>query len=236
MLTELGQALDAVSPDATRAAYAQAIIDENVTGKRTASTRALTNQRLGELYALDPSVTVFRAFRRCWDSDPQGRPLLALLCALARDPLLRATVPPILALRPDEELGRQPVLDAVRSAVGERLNDANVEKVVRNASSTWAQAGHLVGRVRKCRRLVTPTPVVVAYALLLGYLLGVRGNRLFKSMWIAVLDADEEKLIFLAMDAKRLGALNLKHGGGVIEVDFTSILKPEEIRDSHGTD
>lgn len=236
MYAELEQVFDAVPADATRTDYSVAVIDENVTGKRTASTRTLTNQRLGELYGLDPTVPVFRVLRRYWDADPEGRRLLALLCALARDPLLRATVPPILELRPDEELGRQQMLDAVRTSVAERLNDAIVEKVVRNASSTWAQSGHLAGRVRKRRQLVTPTPLAVAYALLLGYLLGVRGNRLFRTMWTAVLDTNEEKLIFKAMDAKRLGALNLKQGGGVIEVDFASILTPDEIRDSHGTD
>ncbi|MBK8270704.1 MAG: hypothetical protein IPK83_21320 [Planctomycetes bacterium] len=226
----------AVPPDGRRERYSAAIIDENVTGKRTASTRSLTNQRLGELYALDPVVPIFRVMRRYWDADQEGRRLLALLCALARDPLLRATVPPVLALDPDEELARQRMIDAIRSAADERLNDAIVDKVVRNTSSTWAQAGHLTGRVRKHRESVTASPYAVAYALLLGYLLGARGTRLFATLWTAVLDTSQEKLIFLAMDAKRLGALNLKHGGGVIEVDFTSILTPEEIRESHGTD
>lgn len=236
MFNELEQVLSAVPGDGGREQYSAAVIEENVTGKRTASTRTLTNQRLGELYAFDRNVPLFRVMRLYWDVDWEGRRLMALLCALARDPLLRATIPPILALNSGEELSRQAMADAIRASAGERLNDAIVDKVVRNASSTWAQAGHLVGRVRKRRQLVTATPHAVAYALLLGYLLGIRGNRLFRTIWTAVLDTNEEKLIFLAMDAKRLGALNLKHGGGVTEVDFTSVLMPEEIRESHGTD
>ena len=236
MFSELQQALETITAGATRDQYATAIVEENVTGKRTLSTRKLTNQRLGELYGLDLGVTLFRVMRRYWESDRDGRAILALLCALSRDPLLRATVPPILALRPGEELGRQSMIDSVRGAVGDRLNDAIIDKVVRNAASTWAQSGHLEGRVRKTRTPVSATPRSVAYALLMGYLLGCRGGRLFRTLWTAVLDSNEEQLIFLAMDAKRLGALNLKHGGGVIEVDFVSILTPDEIRESHGTD
>jgi hypothetical protein len=139
-------------------------------------------------------------------------------------------------MKPGEELSRQEMADAVRASVEDRLNDASVDKVVRNASSSWTQAGYLSGRVRKRRQVVAATPHAVAYALLLGYLLGIRGNRLFKTLWTEVLDTPEEKLILLAMDAKRLGALNLKHGGGVIEVDFSNILTSEEIRASYGTD
>lgn len=236
MFAELEQILTLVPRNAGRETYSKAIIDDNVTGKRTASTRVLTNQRLGELFALDPQVPLFRVMRRYWDSAGAGRRLLALLCALARDPLLRATVPPILGMKAGEELSRQAMADAVRNSVDDRLNDASVDKVVRNASSSWAQVGYLSGRVRKHRQAVEGSPHAVAYALLLGYLLGTRGNRLFKTFWTRVLDTTEEKLIFLAMDAKRLGALNLKHGGGVIEVDFSSILTSDEIRDSHGTD
>jgi hypothetical protein len=236
MYSELQAVLGAVSSDASREVYASAIVEDNVAGKHTAATRGSTNQRLGELYGLDPSITLFRVFRRFWEADQAGRPLLALLCSLARDPLLRATAAPILVLREGEELGRQQMTDAIREATGNRLNDAILDKVARNASSSWAQSGHLVGRVRKLRKIVEPTPLSTAYAIVLGYLLGVRGAGLLETLWAAVLDAPPEKLTFLAMDAKRIGVLNLRHGGGVLEIDLSPVLTQEEIRGSHGTD
>lgn len=235
MLSELEQVFAVVSPEASRVGYADAIVDGNVTGKRTAATRSLTNQRLGELYGLDPTVTLFRALRFYWSRDEEGRPLLALLCAIARDPLLRLTAPPVLSLAPGEELMRQSALDAVTEAAGHRLNESIIDKVVRNASSTWTQSGHLDGRVRKIRKPVKATPMAVAYALLLGYLLGLRGSRLFDTLWTAVLDANRDELTFLAMDAKRMGGLNIRHGGGVTEVDFGSVLTAEEVRESYGS-
>ena len=54
MLEELSRVLEATNQDARRADYAAAIIDGNCLSKPTASTRRLSNQRLGELYGLDP--------------------------------------------------------------------------------------------------------------------------------------------------------------------------------------
>jgi len=236
MFTELGYVLGTLPPTAGRGDYAKAIIDDNLTGKRTVATRKLTNQRLGEFYGLDSSIPVFRLLRRLWDLDRRGRPLLALLAALARDPLLRASAPGVLPLNPGAEFSRQRMTNAVREAVGARLNDSILDKVVRNAASSWTQSGHLRGRVRKHRERVQAPPVAVAYALLLGYLLGLRGHRLFTTLWTSTLDARKDELIAMAAQAKRQGLLNMKYGGGVIEIDFDPVLTAKEREQTHGPD
>ena len=235
MLSELETVLANMPLESSREAYTDAIIIENIADKRTTATRRLTNQRLGELYALDLTVPLFRLLRRCWATDKPGRPLLALLCALARDPLLRATAPLVLSMRPGDELSRQSMTEAVMATVGDRLNDSTLDKVVRNASSSWAQSGHLRGRVNKVRQSVSPTPATLAYALVLGYLLGLRGQRLFNTLWAKVLGSTSDGLVFLAMDAKRLGFLDLKYAGNVIDVGFNLVLTPDELRECHGT-
>src|SRR5690242_1888895 len=58
MFSELSGALLSTPANASRADYASAIIEGNCLGKSTAATRRLTNQRLGELYALEPKVPV----------------------------------------------------------------------------------------------------------------------------------------------------------------------------------
>src|SRR5690606_27218112 len=75
MLAELTELLATVPDSSTRKDYAKAIIDENALGKNTASTRRLTNQRLGELYGLDPKIPLCRVLRRLWAIDEAGRPL-----------------------------------------------------------------------------------------------------------------------------------------------------------------
>ena len=230
MLDELRAVLASCGPDATRDDYLAAIHDDNCLGKRTAATRKSSSQRLSELYALDPEVPLFRVMRRCWYADRAGQAVLALLLALARDPLLRASVPPVLRMRPGEELARQQMTDALNRAVGSRLSESTLDKVVRNAASSWTQSGHLKGHSRKVRQTVTPTAATTAFALLLGYLAGKRGTTLFESLWAQVLDSPAGELVHLAMDARRLGFLDMSQSGGVIDVAFSRLLAADERR------
>jgi len=218
MLAELGSTLSAVPTDSNRGKYAEAIIEANCLGKRTTATRRLTNQRLGELYALDPSVPVFRILRRLWSIDEAGRPLLALLVALARDPLLLATSSAVIPLQPGAEFQRNLMRDALRAVVGERLNDSILAKVVRNAASSWTQTGHLQGRTFKFRHLVKPTAGTVALALYLGYTVGFRGEDLLSSGWLTVLDCTPLAARNLALEAKRLGLMDLRVAADVMEL------------------
>jgi len=228
MLEELGALLDNCSPDSKREDYIIAIIENNCLGKRTVATRKLSCQRLSELYGLDPEVILFRVMRQLWYIDQWGKPILAMLLALARDPLLLATVPPILRMHPGEELSRQQLVDSIRYTVGQRLSAATLDKVVRNTASSWTQSGHLNGRSRKFRKKITPTPANTVFALLLGYLGGKRGVSLFDSIWTQVLDSSAEELIALAADARRLGFLDMIRSGGVIEVAFSRFLGSNE--------
>lgn len=220
MLPELSAALAAVPVNGSRVDYAAAIIDANCLGKQTAATRRLTNQRLGELYALDPEVPLFRVLRRLWEGDEAGRPLLALQCALARDPLLAATAAAIFELPPGGEFQRDAVRNALHKAVDDRLNEATLEKVIRNVASSWSQSGHLEGRTFKRRRRVNATPASVAYGLYLARLAGFRGAQLFTSGWVSVLDCAPPRARELALEAKRIGLIDLRAAGEVVDISF----------------
>jgi len=219
MLSELNYLLDAVPRSADRSDYTEAIIDGNVLGKQTSATRRLSSQRLAEVYGLDRSIPVFRVLRHLWSIDPKARPILALLCALSRDPLLRCTADPVIRLPLGAELIRATFLDTIRDSVGQRLNDSTLDKVARNAASTWSQSGHLQGRVRKTRQKVHPTPASTAYALWLGSLEGLAGEQLLTSRWTEVLDTTGRSLIDSTLEAKQLGLVDARVGGGVIHID-----------------
>ena len=141
--------------------------------------------------------------------------------------MLRATSAPVLALSVEEELVRSELFDTLREAVGPRMNDSILDKVVRNAASSWTQAGHLSGRVRKVRRRVAPTAGVTALALWLGEIEGRGGLSLLNSGWTSVLDVRGEALLPLVFDAKRLGLVQARVAGGVIEIS-ARLLDPEE--------
>ena len=225
MLRELDELFAALPVDATRDDYVTAIVEENVLGKRTFATRKGSRQRLTEMYGLDPRLAVFRVLRYLWQVDTRGRPLFAMLCALARDPLLRKTAVPVLRLAVGEELVRVRFVGAIRAAVGSRMNEAVLDKVARNSASSWAQSGHLEGRVRKLRRRVVPTPGAAAMALWLGEMEGRAGWSLLESDWVAVLDVSGQALVPLALEAKRFGLIRARASGNVIEIS-TRLLDP----------
>jgi len=223
MFAELDELLAAVPHGNGRADYAAAIVEENVLGKETAASRLVSNQRLGELYALDPSVPLFRVLLRLWPLDEPGRPLLAMLCACARDPLLRASAEGVLPLPEGAEMARGNLLDAIRQNSESRLNDGVLAAVVRNVASSWTQSGHFTGRTRKIRRRVTPTPGTAALALWLGTTEGLAGRRLLDGRWTRVLDRSPAEILRLALTAKQLGLIHARAAGNVVEIDASRL-------------
>src|ERR1035437_7396470 len=123
MVEELSALLASAGAATQREGFVRLIVDENVLGKSTSSTRRITAQRLSELYALDTSVVLFRALSRLWPVDRDSHSVLALLCSLARDPLLRATTASVLALREGQGFDRDSMAAALRAHAGARLNE-----------------------------------------------------------------------------------------------------------------
>jgi hypothetical protein len=220
MIEELATLFAHAPLRATREDYASAIMNDNCLGKETNSTRRLTNQRLGELYGLDPRVPLFRVLRYLWATEVQAPELLALLVALARDPLLRASAKLVTGIPVGAELPRGMLREAIAGAVGERLNDSTIDKVLRNVASSWTQSGHLAGRTFKQRRQVNAGPGNVALALYLADSAGFHGPQAFSSVWIAILDCAGARLPELALEAKRLGLIDLRMAGDVVDLDF----------------
>jgi len=219
MLQELEALLTAVPPDAPAKVYRVAIVEENVLGKRTLSTRKETATRLTALHGLDPSKPLFRVLRRLWAVDPAAHPQLALLNGLARDPLLMATTGKVMLMAQGELLQRSEMVAAVQGFTHDRLGPKVLDAVARNAASSWTQSGHLKGKVKKLRQPLKPQPVALALALWMGYASGKRGKALLNTPWATALDSSSSGLLELAEQAKRLGLLKLSHGAGVVSID-----------------
>ena len=230
MLAELRALLSFVdATNAARADYLEAIQTANCLGKRSGKTRTLTFRHLADLYALDPSLLVFRALRFFWQRDVEGQPLLAALCAFSRDPMLRATAPFVLDFQEGATVTREGMEEFIDAQEQGRFSAATLKSTAQNINSSWTQSGHMVGRVRKVRARAVATPGTVSLALLLGYVSGLRGESLFKSDFTRMLDCSLEKTIELAEDASRRGWISLKRVGQVVEVLFPNLITAQEM-------
>lgn len=228
MLKELTELLRAVPLRGASEDYRRAVIEDNLLGKKTIATRRLTVQRLSELYALDLEAPIFRVLRQLWCTDHSGRPLLALMVAYARDPLLRLTSQPILGAKHGSAVLTSTLDACIEDRIGTRFNPSTRNKVARNAASSWTQSGHLKGRAKKFRNKPVVTPACVAMAMLLGYTSGAHGRSLLNTEWIRLLDLSYSELMTQIEAAKRQGIIDFKQLGDVVEVGFPKLLLPHE--------
>lgn len=228
-LDHLSSLLAAVPPNATRGAYEEAAIEQNILGRNTYEGRRRTFRYLRELYLLQPERILFRALRDLWDEDPEARPQLAGLAALARDSVFRATSHGLLKLPPGSPVNAALLTDFLGESLPHAYNAATAAKVGRNTASSWTQTGHLAGRTSKTRVAVEARPVSIAYAMLLGSLQGQRGQALYDSLWTRFLDATPREAEKVAELSSQRGYLELRSAGGVVEIGFRHLLRPMEV-------
>src|SRR5262249_4374995 len=150
--------------------------------------------RLNTLYGILKPRPIQLAARRLWPRSVAGRPVLALLCALAREPLLRRSAGPILGAHPGDS-GRWPDLaSAIAAEYPERYSPKMMKSLAQKCASSWTQSGHLRGHVNKRRCLAEPSAEAAAFAALLGTLAGFGGPALLQSPWMRLLDCSEAGL------------------------------------------
>lgn len=217
-----------VPSDAAPVAYRIAVMEENVLGKETTSGREWAFRQLRRFYALDPQYLLFRALRDLWEDDNTGQPLLAVLCALARDPVLRASAEVIITSDPGDEITSGDFETAIEEKFPGAYKANTRHTTAQKVASSWDQSGHLHQEKpgSKMRTRVHPTSAATAYALMLGHLQGMRGQTLFGMLWARVLDQPISHLMDLAATASQAGMLEFRHAGGVVEVTFHELLRP----------
>jgi len=233
MLAEVSLVLEHVGKNAKAEEYLAAIVDHNVLGKPTQTTRKRSAQRLVELYSLDQGRAVFRLLRHFWSADESARPMLAFLAAAARDPLLRESTPFVVAIPMGTTVDSAQITNYLTGKYPARFKPTTLRSTAQNLASSWTQAGFLTGKLNKKRTHPVVSSVVVTYALLLGYLCGIRGKMLLDTIWTRMLDRTSAEIADLATDASKQGWMSYKAAGSVVEITFPGLLTPQEEKASY---
>lgn len=221
MLSELSLLLEATPLDASPDDYRSAALEDNVLLKKSESTRKKSLKHLRELYVLDGRDPLFAALRSVADQDPASLRLLALLMAVTRDGLLRATAPQMMESPAGSPIRAATLAETVSAAFPDRMGRTTLEGVGQRTASSWTQSGHLEGKVNKVRVGAGATVGSVVYALFLGHLSGVRGLPVFETLWARLLDAPEHELDALAFSASQRGWMEYRRIGEVAEFGFS---------------
>lgn len=236
MFVELSLVLDSFGNNAKSEEYVSAVVDHNILGKPTQNTRKRSAQRLVELYSLDQNRAVFRLLRHFWSAGESARPMLAVLAAAARDPLFRESTAFIVSIPMNASVDAAQVACHLKEKHPARFKPTTLQSTARNLASSWTQAGYLTGKLRKKRTRPIVSPVVVTYALLLGYLCGTRGKMLLDTIWTRMLDRTPAEIADLAIEASKQGWMTYKAVGAVVEVTFPGLLTPQEEKLSNESD
>lgn len=236
MLREMEGLLDATRSDATDAEIRHSVLDDNALAKPTLSSRKKTLRHLKELYGLDSSKPLFRVLWSLAHDDPDSLPSLCLVLAYARDPLLRASFERIQPLRRGEAFDRLAMEQHLEHRFPDRFTAATKKSVAQNVATSWSFGGHLEGRVKKRRVYPSPRPASVAYAMLVGYLTGLRGERLLESDFAALVASSRAELQSALALASARGLISIRQAGGIVEFDFSALLTAEDqalVHESH---
>ena len=222
--------LESVGVGPTPADYERAVLEDNVLGKDTVGITTEDAALPARALRAAPDSLLFRALGDLWNDDPAGQPLLAGLCALARDPVFRASAPAIFESEPGDEVTSADLAAAVDESFPESYSDATLAKIGRNTFSSWEQTGHLeaVARTRKVRRRAVCTASTTAFALFLGHFEGVAGEPCSTRSGRGRSIIRERISIDLAVVASQRSLIDFRHSGGITEVKFTELLRPIE--------
>ena len=216
--------------------FTKAVVSENVLEKPTLSSRKRSLRHLMELYGMEPTKAIFRVLWNFGHADIDSLPQLCLVCAYARDPQLRQSFELVRTLRLGEVLERAAMEQHLEDGFPGRFSPAMKKSMAQNVNTTWTFSGHLAGKAKKVRRLPEPRPVSAAYAMFVGYLTGLRGERLLDSAFASLVASNRSQLHASLSLASAKGLLSLKQAAGIVEFDFSNLLTPAEevlIHESH---
>jgi Putative inner membrane protein (DUF1819) len=228
MFLEMKTLVRSLPPKITKDEFSKAIVDENILGKPTLSSRKESLMRLTQLYGMDTSKALFRVLWDLGHADLDSLAQLCLVCAYARDPQLRQSFGLIRSLRPGELLIRAAMERHLEDGFQDRFSTATKESMARNVNTTWTYGGHLAGKVKKIRQLPEPRPVSAAYAMFVGYLTGLRGEQLLDSKFAELVSSNRSQLQSALSLAAARGLLSLRQAAGVVEFDFSNLLTAQE--------
>lgn len=202
------------------------ILNSNVSNKLSNRNLLKTNQYLKQLYGFDKKDLLFRCFKHYWTLvDNEKKSILALLFALSNDFLLRESIDIVVNSKVGERVAIEKFDDNIEKYHQGKYSINTRRSAAQNVASSWKQAGYIQGKIKNIRVQPIHDYYTVAFALLLSYLHGDRGEYILLSKWIKALAISTEELRDLIKEAAKRDLLQYQYGGNVTVISFENQLK-----------
>jgi len=221
MFSELSHILDTTPNDCPIDEIKRLVYEENILQKTSISSRQKSFYHLALLYSLDIQNNVFFTLRFFWSVAPDERPLIALESAIAQDHILRYSAQKILPLECDMKITKEDMIEHIEQEYRKHYSQKLIDSMSLNLLSSWAQSGHLSGKIKKIRRKAVAGPASLTFALYLGQLTGLQGASLFDTVFVRALDATDTEIQAYLHAAMKKGWLIYRSAGGMIELTLT---------------
>lgn len=201
------------------------IVEFNVLNKKTKYSSTYTLRLLSKLYDFRNQNDLWKAFTYLWGiSEEKDRRLMTLLYAIRNDSLLQLSIPVVINTQKGKKVAVEAIREQIEKAYPERFTPNTLHSSAQNVASSWKQAGYIIGKVRNLRVAVNPAYTSVLFALYLGKIDGLAGEKLLKSQWVHLLELSETRLKELVSEAAIKELITYKHGGGVVAIAFDNLI------------
>lgn len=228
MFKELEKVMDfAISDDS----YFEAL-DNNVTGKKSADGVKQTARFLKIIYGFDQSNASFKILKFFWTSiDLQERELITFLFALNNDYLLSESISVIANTKIGEKTTVESFEENIEKYYPNKYSTITRHSIGKNLASSWKQIGFITGKVKNTRSQPEIGFNYVAFAIIMAYLNGLRGDFILSSIWVKALCLNENQLRELAIEASKRGLVHYQFSGNVTSITCNELFKKLEIND-----
>ncbi|SFW90367.1 hypothetical protein [Chitinophaga sancti] len=199
-------------------------LNQNIVNKKTKNNQDKTTGYLKQLYGFNLSYQPFKFFKYFWQiSAEKDKPLLTLLFAIGQDYLLGESYVVIASTKLGDKVTIEKIQENIEGHHPNKFSENTKRSLAQNIASSWKQAGFISGKVKNIRVQPEIGYHAVAYAFLLAYCNGDRGDFILTSKWVKALCLSDSHLREIAIDASKRDLLQYQFAGSVTAISFTNL-------------
>jgi hypothetical protein len=199
-------------------------LNQNIPNKKTRSNQGYTSGKLKKMYSFDLNYLPFKLFKYFWQIiEKKDKPVLTLLFALGEDFLFGESIPIISSIKLGDKVRIEKLDENIEVLHPDCYTDNTRKSTAQNIASSWKQAGFITGKIKNIRTQPEIGYHAVAFAFLMAYCNGDRGDFILTSKWAKALCLGDSQLRELAVEAAKRDFLQYHYAGNVTAISFTNL-------------